>query len=767
MAKAISIALIITLAAMFVYNTFERANTAPPQANLVIKKEKCREKEKGKPEAENEQAKISRLMAVLADEESEEAAILSAESQLLEIGDMPDNCIVALLKIINRSDLDDYYRDPPVVVACAINNTDCETQIESDNSSDVSDSDETEEEDAVEEKEPITASEVALNVLKNIGASAVNPLLEIMLDNSSKYRDEAVLALGVLGENASAAVPVLYDFFRATYCKSRNVDEPDPLWGVPILNLEDDETDSPPIEDPPSTDSIFKAMSRMGDSAIPYLLMSLDYEPLYYSHEFGCKEALARFGIKAVPGLIEILNRRDESRIFKALNILDDLGENASDAAIPLAVCLCEWNDEFYQVEHSAVDALQKMGKKAAPAFPYLLDVLKRKMGEGAEFREYWGILAVLEILGENAAEAAPVIMELAVNPECIEPDLWSQSAKTLSQMGPAAFPTILSGLSDENEFRNKTALGAIDMMEENAAAFLPDLMAFIGENSARVELLSRYGIFSGLGTASVPYLLEALKSDNPDVRQMARDSLVHFNNAGIVQDAIATFACDNDAHARRDALWASRGTDLGLDLRRKALYDPDSEVRLTAADMLLHNSDNSCMEKVKSVLMEGLNGNREEQVKALGAFAWCSPQEKDMDYLPHISSLLSSDDEYIRHIALNAINNYGWNASCVINKVYPLLLDDDEEVRDAAAQTLYKFDNLDDDALCTLVESFKYGSYRYENIIQANAAMRCAERQKEKIIPYLERALQSGDENMRVCAEKVLEEIKNEQGKK
>ena len=180
--------------------------------------------------------------------------------------------------------------------------------------------------------------------------------------------------------------------------------------------------------------------------------------------------------------------------------------------------------------------------------------------------------------------------------------DLQSRSPKDverataeLEQRGTAALPIIRRTLQDAgaDPARKKAALKAAAILGPRAAEAIPDVEDALGEPDYAPEAALA---LSFMGSAAVPTLQGAVKSDEPAVRREALRSLGKLRERAsidpqIVVPLLLEALGDPDASVRTVAV-----TYLGIVRDNpkeeiagliKALKDPDAEVRQTAAGAL------------------------------------------------------------------------------------------------------------------------------------------------------------------------------------
>jgi HEAT repeat protein len=119
------------------------------------------------------------------------------------------------------------------------------------------------------------------------------------------------------------------------------------------------------------------ALEKMGPSAeaaIPVLIEALENEEIDSSERGNAAFALGGIGRAAVPGLIETLERGDETARAWAAYALNRIGPDAKSAISALARAL---DDEWWWARQNAAIALGRIGPDAKSAVPALKQALK------------------------------------------------------------------------------------------------------------------------------------------------------------------------------------------------------------------------------------------------------------------------------------------------------------------------------------------------------------------------------------------------------
>ena len=179
-----------------------------------------------------------------------------------------------------------------------------------------------------------------IDALAHAGADAVPTLISSLGDPNPLARERASEALGKMG---STAVPALID----------------------TLNHED-----PYVRVGAARGLLY--LGPAGKDAIPSLIQALNDEQSFVRKM--ARGALGHMSREAVPDLAKALKRKDPVFRYRVLEVLKDMGPNASPAAPEIADAL---TDKNVAVQTMALMAFETIGPAAKVAIPQLREAAK------------------------------------------------------------------------------------------------------------------------------------------------------------------------------------------------------------------------------------------------------------------------------------------------------------------------------------------------------------------------------------------------------
>lgn len=226
-----------------------------------------------------------------------------------------------------------------------------------------------------------------------------------------------------------------------------------------------------------------------------------------------CYEGLEPMGVEGMPGLIALYERRDRvSESDAVLDLYSDLLEafdarledDPSGALEPLIPVLIRELRLFNDDNEDAIEMLAKLGARARPALPALLELWKGDVEgripgdeEGAPRPPRGPIEDAIAAIGvEDDLEAVAAFFRRV--PEGADTD--GLPAELLSSFGEAAVPVVAEGLRDSRRRAQAWALHAAWKMRERGRGLAPALMRLIEETESSwlrreaAEVLDRLG---------------------------------------------------------------------------------------------------------------------------------------------------------------------------------------------------------------------------------------------------------------------------------
>lgn len=245
-----------------------------------------------------------------------------------------------------------------------------------------------------------------------------------------------------------------------------------------------------------------------------------------------------------------------------AAKALGELEEEAVQAIPALAAAL---HDPSQQVQSEAIQALGKIGPVTLPE---LIAALQRN-----DPHVQGVVLSVLSKMGPEAAQAAPVVLELLGTSNHRIRNL---SAYTLMRMQQEGFPALFLALNHQNRATRQLAANLISRDPITLMKLEPDhyalfeykqpgkvakaLIAALQHPETEVQIAASRALATrppGLEN-HVPELLDALRNPEPQVRAWCAVALGELrSNARIAMGDLETLRSDENSIARRAAVYA------------------------------------------------------------------------------------------------------------------------------------------------------------------------------------------------------------------
>jgi HEAT repeat protein len=355
-----------------------------------------------------------------------------------------------------------------------------------------------------------------------------------------------------------------------------------------------------------------------------------------------------------------------------------------------------ERDKDKIQSRIDAIMGLADFGPKAAPALPDLIEALQDKN----------------EDLRLNAAIAlgkigSPAIEEVAKLLKSTDDATRFYAVWTIGAIGPdakAQAPTVIAMLADKNvDVRRKAAftLGRLTASPEKTIAALVE--AFKDESpevrQAAGEALSKFG------KASVPSLMDLLKSGNAGARHQAatsigdigaeaKDAIPLLKNLFLSKDA------KNQDHLHFAQMIAKVGGKEGVAALEAGFKDERPEVRQAAAQSLQTIGADAV-----GVLIDGL-GSKNVEVRRLSAGTLMPMRIGDKSVVIALAYALSDEDDQVRQNAISGLAQLGVPAKMGAAKIKGALTDLNPNVRQQAYFLLQSLNENPQDALKKGLES-------------------------------------------------------------
>jgi HEAT repeat protein len=200
----------------------------------------------------------------------------------------------------------------------------------------------------------------------------------------------------------------------------------------------------------------------------------------------------------------------------------DSLGEGLRVTLPELAVAL---RDPDVRVRRAALDVLELLGPRAAPAGPAIIGAL----GDPDLFVRWAAARALGKTGGAPADAGIAALAHLLYDPDL---DLRVTVAGVLERFGAAAsaaVPSLARAAGSGDAEIRMAAMRALESIGREAREAIPVIAEGLSHSDARVRRTAAevLGQFGTLARSAIPALREALNDDDPEVRRAASDALL------------------------------------------------------------------------------------------------------------------------------------------------------------------------------------------------------------------------------------------------
>ena len=501
----------------------------------------------------------------------------------------------------------------------------------------------------------------AIDVLGRRGTEidgVVPALIELLKDDSALVRCHAAQALGQIGGTAKPAAEALVEL----------VADKDKLVRREAVEALQSIRPGPEVTIP-----LFNKLLREAEPEIRLYVM----------------DAMAEEGKEVVEPLTKALEH--EEACYWACLVLAEIGPDAADAVPALAKLLD--NEKRLEVRREAILALAAIGPKAAPAVPELIAAL-----DGEERINAGPAAYALGCIGQEAKAAEEKLKELA-DSEDSSALLQTACLWALAKLNPddeelerAVVPRLIEALKAPNQQIRETAARAlIDLGPD--PEFTRPLVQQVMQDASPEMLNEILGALASLGEKAVPRLIKAL--EYTDARPKAAAIIARIGPAA--KDAVPALIealGDDKAETRSEVLFALAA--IGPDAKEavpevaKALDDPDEDVCYAACYAL--GRIGPAAVAAKAELQKKLaDADQFLSMASAWALAQIDPQcsETCKTSVPVLVGALKQPDAITRIHAAEALQCLGPLAKDAVASLKKALEDDDEQVREAAAEAL------------------------------------------------------------------------------
>lgn len=542
---------------------------------------------------------------------------------------------------------------------------------------------------------------------------AYDDLIKATADESSRVRWHAARALGLIGEDAVASVPLLVTL----------LDDPDPIVAtqaaaaIGLIRADDDVSEETPAADKAAYEAAVDALTAKMTHTDPRVR-------------------------RAVLRAITVLEP-DENTL--ATLVGDQLADADPSVVLP------------------ALNSLADIGPEAVP-------VLVKALGNPRA--RYWASVALAEI----GAAAAPAVPALQAGVTAGEPEERMQSIMTLAAIGDASRPAIgeiakaLDAEENSLRFAAAFALGRLrakeadSALEKAAADADPFLAAIASWARARIHPDD-----AGLVSAAVERLTNGLSGSNPAVQSASISAISDLT--GSIDDATEKRLADEfvrllsspESDVREAAAAALvREGSLAVDALEKALADP--AIRGIAMEILTAIGPVS-KEALDSFLKALADPDPAHRGDAAIAIAAVGPEASEA--VPALQAMLTSTDgpPGLRYAAAYALGKIGAAAKSAAADLQKLSGSDDELLATVATWASLKIEPGNAALFTSAVPLLRKALRGGEQLARLEAAVALGDMgaQATEAVPLLELVSEEDPAPaVRAAAKRALEQIRS-----
>jgi HEAT repeat protein len=375
--------------------------------------------------------------------------------------------------------------------------------------------------------------------------------------------------------------------------------------------------------------------------------------------------------LKELRSLVEELENHEDWQIqLQAITRLLKVKKTTEFFEEALPALINALSDPHHLVRQAAIPALGDIGPSAKSGIPALTEILK----EGDLPEKKAAVYSLGKIGFESASASSEMISLLRMDDEEIEKAIgWA-----LGIIGPDVLPDLIKGTKDEHSGVKRGCLQAIGNMGPVAVPAIEYLLTSLKDSDSTVRLEGAKAI-GNLRAAPeiiqcVPFLKASLDDSDPDVRWTIAEALRKIGT----EEAINA--------------WGTYETIDTIEARMKQLGNDDKAVRFTAAEALY-----SILEKDSeidfTVINKALNDTYPKVPVAL-CVALSKIEETALPALPTLLELTTGENDIaVRVAVITTIGKIGATDDDTVEKLIPLLDDQEKEVRMATGLALELLD--------------------------------------------------------------------------
>jgi cyclophilin family peptidyl-prolyl cis-trans isomerase/HEAT repeat protein len=398
--------------------------------------------------------------------------------------------------------------------------------------------------------------------------SAETPLIARLADSSDLVKGSAAEALGLIGDESAA----------------------DKISQMASSIVQSGALARPPAEEDEARRATPAAAFRL---ALTALVRLKAYVPLASAVLDGSGQpavtwwpvAFALQRLEDPRGAAALLTLARDSHPYTRAFAVKGLGAMRNRAAVPLLAPLVASPDRLLAIE--AIRALGRIGDAAAA--PVLL-----KLVQSPQADRQLRLEAVSAIGGIGASGVFDALLDIVGDPS---PPIRAAAIRSLAQLDPEGFVTVLSGLDPDPQWTVRAALAsALGTLPLQAG--LPRLRSMLADSDQRVIPFVLEALVKLHAPEAAGVLFERLKADDPVVRAAAAHALGELKPEGGAAALTAAYRL-----GERDVLYVARAAALeavakfdpkeAMPVVTAALADKDWAVRERAV-MLLKERDPS-----------------------------------------------------------------------------------------------------------------------------------------------------------------------------
>ena len=596
-----------------------------------------------------------------------------------------------------------------------------------------------------------------------MAVAAVPALMQASQSADLAVQHEAVIALGRIGPEASAALPRLVELvagksviLQYSACQSiRRIAVGSNDRRVLRVLRRVAAGDQPLLAVPAAWAlvSVRPNDEKLLTNALPVLSAGLKSASSQVAAD--AVGALGQIGKPAVSAVLGVMDDGSSQIVCNGCDALAGMGLDG-ESAVGRLIALTQ-SDDARACRHAA-RALGMIGCLPDRSVPALSKLLAHK---NAGVR-----INAAQALGAFSSEAARAVPELIKALGADDAHLKRVAARSLGEIGPAANAAVpaLNQALDSPE--GSVVLNAVEALGQIGAPAVGALAKRLSDPKVAILAIAELSDLGPVAAPAVPALTRMLQSQDQTTRVEATIALANIGPAARSAVPVLMRRLKSTQDVGRGAAafaLGKLGAKSAVDDLKQALKDSDPRVRMASAYALTmldaeHRGD---LQGVLPVLIEHLGHKmpliRREMADAIGLLG------KDaVGAIPALSARASSDtDAMVRASALHALTEIGPTDRRVLTAALTALNDEDTGVRRTAAYALGRQGQLARSAVPDLRQMLRHRN-RFDRAIAAWALVKIAPQQefKQEAIGLLVEAIEAENPLARLELAKVLGEL-------